>query len=446
MKSTIKTTFRQTEIGVIPENWDLKKLGEIADKIFVGRDPIGGKQSHSPTRTGYHIIQSAPIFDGHLDEAKIGNISEELYNGLQAVSVKEGDVLLNQLGDGITFARSCVAPKSALPAVVTRSVGVIRCNERKLDPWFLNAYLTLPRTKKYIESFNSGSSRRAIDGSKMRSFFIPLPPIVEQNAIGFFYKAIQYKIELNQKMNKTLESIAQVIFKHWFIDFEFPDENGKPYRSSGGEMVYIEEFGKEIPVGWVTKELTEIAMVVDCLHTKKPEMVDQGPILLQFYNLSQEHSLDLSEEYRVSIEDYELWTRNITVKEGDLLFTNAGGQKLAKVPYWFEGGIGRNLTAVRPAHIDNLYLFRFFLSSLGTQQIYKNIDEGTILNSLNVKGIRKLRVIVPLQEIQSGFARVIKGVQSRIETNLDMNRNLAQIRDLLLPKLMSGKIRVPLEA
>jgi len=129
-----KSKFKGTEIGMIPEDWSVEKLGDNVDKIFCGRDPSGGKQSHSTEKTEYVIIQGAPVFDGFLDREKIGYITKETYNDFKSASLIEEDVLLNQLGDGITFARSCVVPNDVLPAIITRSVGCIRCNKKKLIP------------------------------------------------------------------------------------------------------------------------------------------------------------------------------------------------------------------------------------------------------------------------------------------------------------------------
>ena len=95
-----KTKFKQTEIGMIPEDWEVKRLGDNIDKIFCGRDPQGGKQSHSAEKTKYAIIQSAPVFDGFLDREKIGYIPKETYDDFKSASLIEEDVLLNQLGDG----------------------------------------------------------------------------------------------------------------------------------------------------------------------------------------------------------------------------------------------------------------------------------------------------------------------------------------------------------
>ncbi len=411
-----QTKFKQTEIGKIPEDWEITKLGSSVKKIFCGRDPKGGKQSHSNKLTAFRIIQSAPVFDGYLDKSKVGYISKEQYLELKSAELEEEDVLLNQLGDGITFARSCIVPKDMLPAVITRSVGCIRCNKERLSPWFLNAYLILPQTKNYIGSFNSGSSRRAIDGGKMKSFIIPLPKIKEQQEIGKFYKIIQDKIELNNQMNRTLENIGQAFFKKWFID--------------------------ERKDTWEIKKLPEIARVIDCLHTKKPEEKEGGKLLLQFYNMGQKGLLNLDKKYFISEEDYSIWTNNIEVEEGDILINNAGfSGNISQTPYNFKAGIGRNITAIRATTISPFYLLLFLHSQLGRDEIEKNIDRGTIFDSFNVKGIKKVNVLIPDKKSLESFDQIIKPIRRTMEKNFYENYSLMKIRDSLLPKLMNGEIR-----
>jgi len=436
-----KTRFKKTEIGMIPEDWEVDSLGNNVEKVFCGRDPSGGKQSHSKNITKYRIIQSAPVFDGYLEKSNVGYISQEMYSDLETASLKEEDVLLNQLGDGITFARSCVVPKEILPAIITRSVGCIRCNKNTLDPWFLNAFLIMPRTKEYIESFDSGSSRRAIDSGKMRSFLIPIPPLIEQKKIGYFFKIIQDKLELNQHMNQTLEAIGQALFKHWFIDYEFPNEKGLPYRSNGGEMIHS-KLG-DMPQGWETKEISEVTQVIDCLHIKKPINVKEGKVLLQVFNIESNGKLNLSDFYHVCDSDYEVWTQKIELRKGDCIISKTGRVgAVAQIPDGLHFGIGRNLVAIRSTKILSTFLLEYLISKYGKQEIQKLTMSGTILRSLHVKHIRKILILLPPSDILKNYEKIARPFRARIENNLKEIDELTNIRDSLIPKLVSGRIRV----
>ncbi len=141
-------------------------------------------------------------------------------NELRNAEVQSGDVLLNITGDGVTFGRSCIVPDHVLPACVNQHVSIIRPDRRECDPGYLLSVLTHPATKGYIESFNSGGSRRAITKGHIESFEIPLPPLAEQKAIAAVLGALDDKIELNRRMNATLEAMARALFQSWFVDFD----------------------------------------------------------------------------------------------------------------------------------------------------------------------------------------------------------------------------------
>ena len=246
---------------------------------------------------------------------------------------------------------------------------------------------------------------------------------------------------MNQQINSTLEAIGQALFRRWFIDFEFPDGESKPFRSNDGEMVET-EFGK-VPKGWRVDLITDVAEVVDCLHIKKPTQTEKGPILLQLYNIGEYGLLDFEELYHVAQEDYKVWIKNILIKEGDCILTNAGlAGAIAQIPYDFEVGLGRNITAVRPIKITPAYLIRYLFSEYGEKEIQKNIDVGTIFNSLNVKGIRKFKMLIPNPEIMYKFETLARPLRKAMENNVYENLCLSEIRDALLPKLMSGEIRL----
>ena len=437
-----KRKFKQTEIGLIPEDWNVDNLGNSVIKIFVGRDPAGGKQSHSDEKTNYAIIQSAPVFDGFLDREKVGHVSEEIYADFTSASLVKEDVLLNQLGDGITFARSCVVPNDILPAIITRSVGCIRCDRKKLDPWFLNAFLILPKTKEYIESFNSGSSRRAIDGAKMRSFLIPLPPLSEQKMIGHSYKILQDKIELNKKMSKTLEATGQAIFKRWFINFEFPNEKGKPYKSSGGEMVES-ELG-EIPKGWQISRISEEATIKggSTPSTENSEYWDGELYWCTPKDLSKlTFPVLLKTERKITQKGLDSIASGLLPKNSLLLSSRApiGYLAISQIETAINQGF---IGIICNKKLSSMFMLWWVKNNLDA---IKNMANGSTFQEINKSDFRIIKILVPKSEVLQLFDIVVSSVFNKIIENEKESQNLSQIRDSLLPRIMSGKIRVPVE-
>jgi len=246
-----------------------------------------------------------------------------------------------------------------------------------------------------------------------------------------------------KKQNQILEKIIQAIFKSWFIDFEFPNQKGSPYRSSKGKMKH--SILGEVPEDWQVMTLTDAADVVDCLHAKKPSEQREGKLLLQVFNINNDASIDLSKKYLISESDYVLWTSRIEVKEGDCVITNAGRVgAVAQIPAGMNAAIGRNMTAIRckPNVISLTYLIQYLLSAYTKNEIYKNKDSGTVFDTLNVRGIIKLKIIVPPLKIVERFDQIVKPLHHLKEIIADQSHTLTTLRDTLMPKLLSGKIQI----
>jgi len=166
------------------------------------------------------LIRSQNVLDRRFSEDGLVFISDAQADALTGVALQPDDVLLNITGDGVTFGRSCIVPGEILPAYVNQHVSIIRADKKKLDGKYLLAYLTHPSVKHYIESFNAGGSRRAITKGHIESFAVPLAPLEIQHEIGEILGAIDKKIDLSRRANRTLEELMAVLFKSWFLDFD----------------------------------------------------------------------------------------------------------------------------------------------------------------------------------------------------------------------------------
>ena len=208
-------------------------------------------------------------------------------------------------------------------------------------------------------------------------------------------------------------------------------------------MTYNGELENKIPTNWTVKELPEVTKIVDCLHMTKPIKTKNTAYLLQVFNIVNDGIIDLSKKFHVSDEDYQLWTKNIEVCEGDCVISNAGRVgAIGQIPYWLTSGIGRNITAVRPVKVTPTYLVEYLFSKFGQREIEKQTDSATVFNTLNVKGIKKIKILIPNKEIMKQYEKISRPLRKKIEVNHVSILHLHSIRDLLLPKLMSGKIRV----
>jgi type I restriction enzyme S subunit len=144
-------------------------------------------------------------------------------------------------------------------------------DNNELDTEYLMMWFRRPEFDRYARFKSHGSAREIFDWEEMCNTLLPVPHIDKQKEIVKEYNVIQNRIALNQQMIQKLEETAQAIYKAWFVEFEFPDENGKPYKSNGGEMVWNEELQKEIPLGWEVKTIGKVVETLPALNTEIAE-------------------------------------------------------------------------------------------------------------------------------------------------------------------------------
>jgi len=301
---------------------------------------------------------------------------------------------------------------------------------------------------EHLKKVSQGSQTKFLTMQILNSFKVSDIPYTSQQKLIKSIKKIDQKIELNNRIIAELEAMAKTIYDYWFVQFDFPNAEGKPYRSSGGEMVWNEQLKREIPKGWGVNPLPRHCQIIDCLHSEKPSLVfeNEDYYLLQLDNLIDNGLISLANKYYVSKEMYELWTSRIEVVEGDLVITNAGRVgAIARIPKHVKAGIGRNMTAIRPNDVPACFLYYFFTSSDIARQIKMNTDLGSFFRSLNVRGIKELKIILPpknMYAILNKFEDYVSPLRSKIELLAQENLELTKLRDWLLPMLMNGQVNV----
>jgi type I restriction enzyme S subunit len=283
---------------------------------------------------------------------------------------------------------------------------------------------------------------------------LPIPPRSEQVAIGDLYFDISARIDLLARTNSTLESIAQALFKSWFIDFDPVRAKAEGREPEGMDAataaLFPDEFEKSalglIPKGWKVGSVGDIAEVIDCLHSKKPTLQLEGKPYLQLNNIRDDGLLDVSSLAFISESDYVKWTARIEVREGDCVITNVGRVgAVSQVPPGLAAAMGRNMTAIRlrPAYSYPSVLIELLLSPSMRSEIDRRTDIGTILNALNVRSIPLLQFVLASHPVLRCAESVLRPIRAAMESNIDRASNLARIRDALLPRLIAGKLRLP---
>lgn len=278
-----------------------------------------------------------------------------------------------------------------------------------------------------------GSAQKALTIESLKKLEIPLPSIEEQKAIAKVLSDLDEKIETNNKINKTLEEMAQAIFKQWFVDFEFPNEEGKPYRSSGGEMVES-ELGK-IPKKWKVVKLHEIGNLTMGLSPKSESYNTTGegiPLL----NGAADFSGGLIKANKYTTQK----TRLCKVK--DLVFcirATIGNITFADREYC----LGRGVASIGSK--EDLYIGLIYMNLLKSIEKLKAQATGSVILGLSKPDINDMKLILPTNDILNKYSNLFNSVFDKKHALELENEKLINIRDTLLPKLMSGEIRVQLD-
>jgi type I restriction enzyme M protein len=229
-----------------------------------------------------------------------------------------------------------------------------------------------------------------------------------------------FSIDISTK----LHNLAQSYFQDWFINFEpvkarvssVPSKTVPEHLLSLFPSAFEEcELGL-IPAGWRVGQLGEIIEVIDCLHSRKPELLGNGKPYIQLRAISRNGVLLVNSVDRIADADYELWTSRIEVAQGDCIITNVGRVgAVAQIPKGFRGAIGRNITALHPRHSDyGALLVEAMLSPFMRNEIRANTDSGTILDALNVKDIPKLSLVIPPMDVISLFSSVVQPIRDAV--------------------------------
>jgi len=419
--------------------WPVISLAEIATKIGSGATPIGGADAYLPSRTRFALVRSQNVFDRRFDHDGLAFITDEQADGLRGVVLQPNDILLNITGDGITFGRACMVPKDVLPACVNQHVSIIRLDPRCADAGYVLAFLTHPDVKSYIESFNAGGSRRAVTKGHIESFRLPLPPLPEQRAIAHILGTLDDKIELNRRMNETLEAMARALFKSWFVYFgpvrakaEGRDPGlPQPLANLFPASFEDSELG-EIPKGWRVGSVDD---EFDLTMGQSPpgETYNEAGVGLPFYQGCTDFG------FRFPTRRIYCTAPTRLGKAGDTLVSvraPVGDINMATE----DCAIGRGVAAVRHKTGSRSYSYQFMQS---IEEVFARFEaEGTVFGSIGKKDFHAIACVNPPRELVLAYEARLSALDGRVEVNERESRTLAALRDTLLPKLISGELHV----
>ena len=413
---------------------------DICTKIGSGATPTGGKEAYKGG--DYALVRSQNVLDYTFTTSGLAYINETQAKKLDGVKVEVGDILLNITGDSV--ARACIIPDEILPARVNQHVAIIRANNQ----YALNEYLLyfLQYNKQYLLSISQGGgTRSAITKKMIEDIEIDLPSLEDQLAIVNIINGISKKIEVNQQINDNLEQQAKALYKSWFVDFE-PFKDGEFVESELGFIpegwnvgVYEQiiqstisgDWGKEIATGNYTHK---VACVRGCdFQDMKIGVRGKTP---ERYILEKNYQVKKLEHNDILVE---ISGGTSTISTGRVCAVNSDLLK----KYDHDIVCTNFCKVIRPLSSYAAYLYYSWQYKYDSKVMfgYENGTSG-IKNFQLADFISKESVIVPPISCVNEFQKLIDNLLKSIQINGSEIMELELLRDTLLPKLMSGELKI----
>ncbi|MDY3208818.1 restriction endonuclease subunit S [Clostridium baratii] len=394
-----------------------KALGECIELIIDNRGKTPKKMGGDWVAEGVRTISAKNVHGGKLDNFdSIRCVSQEVYKKWMKKDIKRGDCLL--VSEGATLGENLYW-NSDEKVVIGQRLYCIRTNNNILYSKYFAAYMNTHEYQKEIEGKATGTSVLGIKQTDLLKTKVLIKDIKEQIFIGDLYFKINEKIETNNKINKTLEEMAQAIFKQWFVDFEFPNEDGKPYKSSGGEMVES-ELGF-IPNGWDVIEFSDIINISSGKRPMKKNTEKTSEFFIPLVGAS-------------SIMGY---VKEYNYDEPILIIGRVGTH-----------GVVQRFNDKVWASDNTLVItsnYPEFAYQILNRIDYSALNRGSTQPLITQTDIKKHKIVKANFSLIDKYERIIGDIFKSVYNNNKQNEQLIITRDTLLPKLMSGEIRVPLD-
>ena len=368
---------------------------------------------------GVPVIRNYNLKDGKIDCTNLSFVSEEDYKErVKRAIPEESDIIISREAPmGVVG----IVPKEFQCCLGQRLV-LLKIDKSKCIPKYLLYTLMSEYVQVQIRRINqTGSIVSNLNISSLKKLKIPLHNFEEQRKIANILSAIDDKIQINNQINQELEAMDKTLYDYWFVQFDFPDQNGKPYKSSGGKMVYNPELKREIPEGWGVESVGNLLDKVtkaEKIENNSIEFIGEIPVI------------DQSQKYIAGFTNNE--KALLQPQDGHVIF----GDHTRVVKYinfdYARGADGTQVLISNNENISNVLFYHmiedFDLSNYGYARHFKFLKEKT--------------VIVPDKEVSSKFETQANVIYEKIKNNIFENQELIQLRDWLLPMLMNGQVKV----
>jgi len=415
------------------------RLRELCLRITKGTTPTKGVGF---VKLGINYIKSESITsDGSIDVSKFAFIDLETHRKLVRSQLCENNVLFSMAG--VYLGKTAVVLPKHLPANTNQAVGIITLDESKADPYFIHYSLQSPGCRAWVLRSASQSAQPNFNLQEIGDLKVPALSLEGQKEIASVLRLFDDRITLLRETNASLEAIAQTLFKSWFVDFDpvfsklecrTPDGMDENTASLFPDSFKETEFGM-VPEGWRINALDEIATYLNGLALQKFPATGRDDLpIIKIAQLRKGDSVGADMASRSIKPDY-------VIQNGDVLFSWSGS---LEVEIWSggEGALNQHLFKVTSANYPKWFYY------LWTRHHLKNFrqiaaSKATTMGHIQRAHLSAAKVFVPSEELLSVANTVLQPIIERLTENAVQAQTLSTLRDTLLPRLISGQLRLP---
>jgi type I restriction enzyme S subunit len=403
-------------------NRKMTLMNDLIEEISMG--PFGSDiKVDNFVKEGIPVLNGANISGVALIDNFSNYVTLEKADALKKANAKRGDIVITHRG---TLGQIAYIPENSKfnRYIISQSQFKVRLKKELVNPIYFTYYFHTEEGQRRLLSFKNhvGVPALAQATTNFRQLEFPYIPIETQSQIASVLSSLDSKIELNNRINAELEAMAKTIYDYWFVQFDFPDKNGKPYKSFGGKMVWNEELKREVPEGWEVKSLANLLL----RYSDKSEKVESKHIL------SQGKYPVISQDNGSFISGYT--NKDNPIEDVPVIVFGDHSCTLRYIDFpFFRGADGTQILCFQ----DEMMLFMF----QAIQDVLHQLP-GYGKYERHYKYLKDVSIVIPSMESLKLFKNINKPIFDRISNSRFENEELTSLRDYLLPMLMNGQVRV----
>jgi type I restriction enzyme, S subunit len=415
--------------------WNNLTIGDLCDygNGNVQTGPFGSQLHKSDyTDNGFPVIMPVNIINGVISTEGIARVSGEKYAALSKHHLKKGDIVYARRGD---IGRLAIITENEEGWLCGTGCLRIRLNNPNINSAYLYYYLSQESVINVVRSMAVGTTMPNLNTSILRGIPVEYPELSLQNKVVSILSLLDRKITLNREINETLEELSMSLYKYWFVDFG-PFQDGE----------FVETESGLIPKGWEFRTIKEItAKFCTGLNPRKNFILGEGTnYYVTIKNISNNQVILNEKCDKITDEAIKKINKRSDLRRGDLLFSGIG--TIGRVHYIDEEpknwNISESIFTLRNNDaVSDLFLYLTLLSPELQSYAYYSAS-GSVQKGVRKKDLESYKVLVPEEKVMNHFTNKISGLLEQIKTNEKENKQLVNIRDYLIPKLLSGEINL----